>query len=100
MGGIFVFHDPRNWALDIQVMCDVIRAGGIVGGPYVSESGRPRTAAVDLVFCNPDMQWRSAFERPRIGQGAFKEAFQAVFKVGDVVQRRRRDVIHCPHARR
>ncbi|KAL4074323.1 HAD-like domain-containing protein [Scleroderma citrinum] len=77
IAAIFVFHDPRNWALDIQVICDVIQSGGIVGGPYVSECARK---PVDLVFCNPDLVWRSEFERPRMGQGAFKEAFQAVFK--------------------
>lgn len=78
IAAIFVFHDPRNWALDIQVMCDVIQSGGIIGGPYVSECARK---PVDLVFCNPDHVWRSDFDRPRIGQGTFKEAFQTVFKV-------------------
>jgi len=78
IAAIFVFHDPRNWALDIQVMCDVIQSGGIVGGPYVSKCARK---PVDLVFCNPDLVWRSDFEHPRMGQGTFKEAFQAVFKV-------------------
>lgn len=33
------------------------------------------------MFCNPDLIWRSDFDRPRLGQGAFKEAFQAVYKV-------------------
>ncbi|KAH7912262.1 HAD hydrolase [Hygrophoropsis aurantiaca] len=74
---IFVFHDPRNWGLDIQVMCDLIQSGGVVGGPYLADSTRN---PVDLVFCNPDLIWRSDFERPRLGQGAFKDAFQAVFK--------------------
>ncbi|KIJ67500.1 hypothetical protein HYDPIDRAFT_84195 [Hydnomerulius pinastri MD-312] len=77
IAAIFVFHDPRNWALDIQIMCDVIQSGGIVGGPYVPDHARK---SVDLIFCNPDLIWRSDFERPRMGQGAFKEAFQAVFK--------------------
>jgi len=77
LAAIFVFHDPRNWALDIQVMCDVIRSGGIVGGPYLPDHARN---SVDLIFCNPDFIWKSDFERPRLGQGSFKEAFQAVFK--------------------
>lgn len=59
-------------------MCDVIQSGGVVGGPYLGD--RTRTA-VDLVFCNPDLIWKSDFDRPRLGQGAFKEAFQGVFKV-------------------
>jgi len=75
---IFVFHDPRNWALDVQVACDIIQSGGTVGGPYI----RPELIEepVEVFFCNPDLVWRSDFERPRLGQGAFKEAFQAVYK--------------------
>ncbi|KAI9442660.1 HAD-like domain-containing protein [Lactarius indigo] len=61
ISAIFVFHDPRNWALDVQIMMDVVHA-----------------PPVELVFCNPDLQWRSEFPRPRLGQGAFREAFQAV----------------------
>ncbi|KAJ7078847.1 HAD-like domain-containing protein [Mycena belliarum] len=76
ISAIFVFHDPRNWALDIQVICDVIQSGGIIGGPYVENQMKP----VELVFCNPDLIWRSDFDRPRLGQGAFKMAFQGVFK--------------------
>jgi hypothetical protein len=84
---VLVFHDPRNWALDVQVTIDVLRARGIVGGPYLphpsfgnaQEEGLP--PPVELVFCNPDLIWRSDFPRSRMGQGAFKEAFQAVYKV-------------------
>jgi ribonucleotide monophosphatase NagD (HAD superfamily) len=74
-GAIFVFHDPRNWALDIQIMCDVIQSRGAIGAP--SNNTRKH---VDLVFCNPDLIWQSDFEAPRMGQGAFKVAFQAVFQ--------------------
>lgn len=59
-------------------MCDLIQSGGVVGGPYMAQHTR-RT--VDLVFCNPDLLWKSDFDRPRLGQGAFREAFQGVFKV-------------------
>ncbi|KAF8124895.1 HAD hydrolase [Boletus edulis] len=74
---IIVFHDPPNWFLDIQVMCDLIQSGGILDGPYQPKHTRK---PVDLVFCNPDLVWKSDFDRPRLGQGAFKEAFQGVFK--------------------
>ena len=81
----FVFHDPRNWALDIQILCDVFQSGGIIGGPY--DAGFAATAQAgerqrpELVFCNPDLLWKSNFERPRLGQGGFRIAFQAVYKV-------------------
>ena len=72
---VFVYHDPRNWALDTQVVCDVLQSGGIIGGPYKHDNN------VELIFCNPDLIWRTEFDRPRIGQGGFRVAFQAVYKV-------------------
>lgn len=72
-----MFHDPRNWALDIQIMCDVIQSRGFIG---VSPESNHTRKPVDLVFCNPDLIWQSDFEAPRLGQGAFKVAFQAVFQ--------------------
>ena len=100
ISAIFVYHDPRNWGLDstnssiyrffklsdppfsshlVQVACDVIQSAGIIGGPYkpVEDGQNP----VELVFCNPDLLWKSDFDRPRLGQGAFKFAFQAIYKV-------------------
>lgn len=61
-------------------MCDIIQSGGMVSGPYVHPELQTREP-VEVFFCNPDLIWRSDFERPRLGQGAFKEAFQAVYKV-------------------
>jgi ribonucleotide monophosphatase NagD (HAD superfamily) len=68
------------WSPDtfsVQVATDVILSGGIIGGPYDYELKQK----VELVFCNPDLVWKSDFPRSRFGQGAFKTAFQAVFKV-------------------
>lgn len=69
----------------VQVACDVIQSAGIVGGPYkpVENGQKP----VELVFCNPDLLWKSDFDRPRLGQGAFKIAFQAVYKVREAESR-------------
>ncbi|KAI0766854.1 HAD hydrolase [Trametes elegans] len=102
ISAIFVFHDPRNWSLDIQVIIDVIRSRGLIGGPYLdtpvpadqqplpqnarehepsSTSGdKGKNKPVELVFCNPDLIWKSDFPQPRLGQGAFREAFQTVYK--------------------
>jgi ribonucleotide monophosphatase NagD (HAD superfamily) len=76
---VFVFCDPRNWGLDIQIMIDVLRArGGVIGAPY---RDRDELHEVELIFCNPDLLWRNDFPRHRFGQGVFKEAFQSVYKV-------------------
>ncbi len=56
---------------------DVIQSRGIIGSSRPVENAPP----VELIFCNPDLQWRSEFPRPRLGQGAFREAFQAVHQV-------------------
>ena len=58
-------------------MIDVILSRGIIDRVRPVGDAPP----VELVFCNPDLLWRSEFPRPRLGQGAFREAFQAVFKV-------------------
>ena len=58
-------------------MIDVILSRGIIDRSRPVDGARP----VELIFCNPDLLWRSEFPRPRMGQGAFREAFQAVFKV-------------------
>lgn len=85
IAAVFVFHDPRNWALDIQILCDVFQSDGIIGGPYGAglavdaQPGKPQHP--ELIFCNPDLLWKSNFERPRLGQGGFRIAFQAVYKV-------------------
>ncbi|EIW63437.1 HAD hydrolase, partial [Trametes versicolor FP-101664 SS1] len=78
ISAIFVFHDPRNWSLDIQVMVDVIRSRGLIGESYLDTPADQQP--VELVFCNPDLLWKSDFSQSRLGQGAFREAFQAVYK--------------------
>ena len=81
---MFVFHDPRNWALDVQILCDIIRSGGYVLPKHALPSDAPPPTSteepVKLVFCNPDLLWGSGYPAPRIGQGGFRVAFQAVFK--------------------
>ena len=54
-------------------------SGGIVGGPYRYHGNGGN--GVELIFCNPDLLWRSDYPWSRYGQGVFKEAFQAVFRV-------------------
>ncbi|EPT04967.1 HAD hydrolase [Fomitopsis schrenkii] len=84
IAAVFVFHDPRDWALDIQILCDVFQSGGIIGGPYgagLTAAAQPgETQRPELIFCNPDLLWKSDFEQPRLGQGGFRIAFQAVYK--------------------
>ncbi|KAJ3810587.1 HAD-like domain-containing protein [Lentinula aff. lateritia] len=80
ISAIFVFHDPRNWGVDVQIMCDVLQSGGLLEGPYLDISTQ-QSNPIQVVFCNPDLLWKSDFPRPRLGQGAFKASFEAVYKM-------------------
>ncbi|CAE6493393.1 unnamed protein product [Rhizoctonia solani] len=76
---IIVFHDPRNWMLDTQIVCDVLQ-GRYVEPSLWKKMKQENPHPVDLIFCNPDLIWRAAFPYPRLGQGGFITAFQAVYK--------------------
>lgn len=88
---IFVLHDPRNWAPDIQICVDLLRYGSPTKAAFCKSTeceghGANRTPSaesepLELVFCNPDLEWRGAYPKSRLGQGAFKEALQGVYTV-------------------
>ncbi|KAG8845945.1 hypothetical protein FRB91_001308 [Serendipita sp. 411] len=81
----FVFHDPRNWAPDVQILLDIVRYGSQTLPAFVGKRGDRRQnhstdgdKRVELVFCNPDLVWRGAYPEPRLGQGGFRYAFQSI----------------------
>ena len=69
---IFVFNDPRDWALSIQVIIDtMLLDSGKVGtqrDPGVIGRHLP------LYVANPDLLWSNAYPFPRLGLGAFQRA--------------------------
>jgi len=77
---ILVFHDPRNWGLDIQVMCDILRGNGFLADP----TSDPTADNVEVIFCNPDLLWKNEWEGPRLGQGGFRKAWEGVWSVGHI----------------
>lgn len=77
---IFVFHDPRNWGLDIQVMCDILRGNGFLAEP----TSDPSANDVEVIFCNPDLLWKNEWEGSRLGQGGFRKAWEGVWSVGHI----------------
>jgi len=78
---VVVFHDPRNWGLDIQVMCDILRGNGFLAEP----TSDPIANDVEVIFCNPDLLWKNEWEGPRLGQGGFRKAWEGVWSVGHTV---------------
>jgi len=72
---ILVFHDPRNWGLDIQVMCDILRGNGFLAEPTSDHIAND----VEVIFCNPDLVWKNEWKGPRLGQGGFRKAWEGVW---------------------
>ncbi|KAK5833103.1 Uncharacterized protein F383_10626 [Gossypium arboreum] len=67
----FVVSDPVDWGRDIQVLCDVLRSGGL---PGVANNNQP-----PLYFAADDLEYQAAFPSKRLGMGAFRIALESVF---------------------
>ncbi|KAI1329981.1 HAD-like domain-containing protein [Xylariaceae sp. FL0255] len=80
---IFVFNDPRDWALDIQIIIDLLLAKNGVLGTYSARNKNRATSDRDgqprLYFSNPDMFWSANYHLPRLGQGAFERAIFGIW---------------------
>ncbi|TYI29651.1 hypothetical protein ES332_A05G331600v1 [Gossypium tomentosum] len=67
----FVVSDPVDWGRDIQVLCDVLRSGGL---PGVANNNQ-----LPLYFAADDLEYQAAFPSKRLGMGAFRIALESVF---------------------
>ena len=84
---IFVFNDPRDWALDIQLIIDLLLSkSGIIGtlselnGSFsLPNRGYQQDGQPPLYFSNPDLFWAAEFHLPRLGQGGFRKAVEGVW---------------------
>ncbi len=103
---IFVFNDPRDWALDIQIIVDLLLSRDGVPGTYSPKNGRADLPGAGwqqdgqpaLYFSNPDLFWSAQYPLPRLGQGAFQAALAGVWReITDGAAPLRRTVIGKPH---
>jgi HAD superfamily hydrolase (TIGR01456 family) len=84
---ILVFSDPFDWALDTQIIMDLLLSKDGVLGTYSEKNGDPslpnrgylQDGQPKLVFSNPDLWWASGYPLPRLGQGGFRTALQGVW---------------------
>ncbi|GAP93204.1 hypothetical protein SAMD00023353_10800050 [Rosellinia necatrix] len=105
---IFVFNDPRDWALDTQVILDLLLSEGGVLGTYSPKNGRPEHAnhgwqedgQPALYFSNHDLFWSATYHLPRFGQGSFQAALAGIWRqITDGKAEMRRTTIGKPYAR-
>lgn len=77
---IFVFNDPRDWGMHIQIMLDFLIPPALnddfLAGATTTTAREPPPA---LFFSNPDLLWASDHPTPRLGQGAFRSALAGVY---------------------
>ena len=84
---IFVFNDPRDWALDAQLITDVLLSERGVLGTYSKKNndrslpnhGFQQDGQPKIYFSNPDLLWAAKYHLPRLGQGGFREALEGLW---------------------
>ncbi|KAJ5156077.1 hypothetical protein N7492_008880 [Penicillium capsulatum] len=84
---VFVFNDPRDWALDTQVIMDLLLSSQGHVGTLSAKNGQvdlpnhgyQQDNQPPLYFSNPDLWWAAAYPLPRLGQGGFREALEGVW---------------------
>ncbi|KAK1701073.1 HAD-superfamily subfamily IIA hydrolase [Colletotrichum godetiae] len=85
---MFVFNDPRDWALDIQIITDLLLSREGLLGTYSPKNGDAslpnggwqQDGQPPLIFSNADLFWSTTYHQPRFGQGAFQAAVAGVWK--------------------
>lgn len=68
---VFVVSDSVDWSRDIQVLCDILRTGGLPGKEIAHQP--------PLFFANDDLAYQALFPSERLGMGAFRIAVESVF---------------------
>ncbi|KAJ4520131.1 hypothetical protein HRR83_002095 [Exophiala dermatitidis] len=85
---VFVYNDPRDWGLDIQLILDVMFSQRGILGTYSSKNGDKslpncgylQDGQPPLYFSNPDLLWAADYHLSRLGQGGFREALEGVWR--------------------
>ncbi|OXG86108.1 HAD hydrolase [Cryptococcus neoformans A2-102-5] len=76
---IFVMHDSHDWGRDTTLILDLLNSkNGYLGTR--TEGRKNGEEAVELIMSNPDVEWRSDWPIPRLGQGAFRIGLESVYK--------------------
>jgi HAD superfamily hydrolase (TIGR01456 family) len=102
---IFVFNDPRDWALDSQIILDLLLSKEGILGTYSEKNGDvtldndgwQQDNQPALYFSNPDLFWATSYHLPRLGQGGFQAALDGIWSATTNGAELKRTVIGKPH---
>ncbi|WRT68322.1 TIGR01456 family HAD hydrolase [Kwoniella shivajii] len=76
-----ILHDTHDWGRDITLILDLLSSDkGIFGTRREGHNRADVKGDVELVFSNADVEWRSDWPIPRLGQGAFRLSLESVYK--------------------
>lgn len=103
---IMVFNDPRDWALDSQIILDLLLSKEGILGTYSEKNGDTslpnngwqQDNQPALYFSNPDVFWATSYHLPRLGQGGFQAAIRGIWDTVTGGAELSRTVIGKPHA--
>jgi HAD superfamily hydrolase (TIGR01456 family) len=76
IAAVFIFNDPTDWYMDLQLLFDVITSGGVLGRSHADVP--LDTPPVEVFFSNPDLLWANEHSVARFGQGAFAVCLEAL----------------------
>lgn len=71
---VFVMHDPNRWYEEIQIMIDVLTSN-----QTTSPSGVHEIKQIPLYFSNGDFLFTGRHWSPRLAQGSFRTAVEAIY---------------------
>ncbi|PQE23313.1 HAD superfamily protein [Rutstroemia sp. NJR-2017a WRK4] len=102
---IMIFNDPRDWALDTQVVLDLLLSEKGILGTYspkngdasLPNNGWQQDSQPKLYFSNPDLFWATSHHMPRLGQGGFQASLEGVWNATTGGAKLARTVIGKPH---
>lgn len=85
---VFVYNDPRDWGLDMQVILDVMLSHQGIMGTYSVKNGDPslpnsgylQDGQPPLYFSNADLLWAADYHLSRLGQGGFRAALEGLWR--------------------
>lgn len=78
---VVVMHDSRDWSLDSQICCDILRSdGGLLGTLAAYHHSPAFKQSVPIYFSNPDFLWSNNFPVVRFGQGAFRMCLETMYR--------------------
>ncbi|KAI0388213.1 HAD-superfamily hydrolase [Xylariaceae sp. FL0594] len=86
VAAILVWSSPRDWCMDLQLIKDLLLSDGGRVGTRDTTNGTPslpncgyQLNGVKLFFSNPDFEWATAHNLPRLAQGAFIAALKGIW---------------------